>query len=68
MEDSIVRGKYIVFCCKDRVIWRYYYLPSNKVKGISSRLEKNLEWEGKDPIVVVHIDAEKLVGLRRRFY
>ena len=58
--DSVVRGIDTVLCDQDRESRRLCCLPGARVQDISSGLQRNLEWEGKNPVVVVHVGANDI--------
>ena len=58
--DSIVKGIDTVFCDQDRESRRLCCLPGARVQDISSGLQRNLEWEGKNPVVVVHVGTNDI--------
>ena len=50
-----MRGSAIVLCSKERESRWLCCLPGGRVQDNCSWLERNLQWEGKGPIVVVHM-------------
>lgn len=62
--DSIVRGIDRRFCGRKRDSRRVCCLPGARVKDVSERLQDILEWEGEQPVVVVHIGTND-IGKKR---
>ena len=64
--DSIVRGIDRVLCNRERESRRLCRLPGARIKDISSGLERNLQWEGEDPVVLVHVGTNDIDRTRKK--
>ena len=58
--DSIVRGIDRLFCGRKRDSRMVCCLPGARVKDVSEWLQDILEWEGEQPVVVVHIGTSDI--------
>lgn len=58
--DSIIRGIDSILCKPDRESRMVCCLPGARVQDISDRLERILEREGEDPVVVVHVGTNNI--------
>ena len=58
--DSVVKGIDTVLCDQDKEYRRLCCLPGARVQDVSSGLQRNLEWEGENPVVVVHVGANDI--------
>ncbi|XP_072891840.1 uncharacterized protein [Hemitrygon akajei] len=64
--DSIVRGIDRVLCNRERESRRLCCQPGARVKDISSGLERNLQWEGEDPVGLIHIGTNDIDRTRKK--
>ena len=63
--DSIIRGIDSILCKPDRESRMVCCLPGARVRDISDRLERILEREGEDPVVVVHVGTNNIGKTRK---
>lgn len=63
--DSIIRGVDRVLCGQQNMSRRLCCLPGARVKDISAMLERNLQREGEDPVVVVHVGTNDIGRTRK---
>ena len=62
--DSGVKGIDTVLCHNDKVHRRVCCLPGARVQDVAAGLQRNLEWESEDPVVVVHVGAGDVGKMR----
>ena len=63
--DSIIRGIDSILCKPDQESRMVCCLPGARVRDISDRLERILEREGDDPVVVVHVGTNNIGKTRK---
>eukprot|EP00061_Rhincodon_typus_P012548 g38348.t1 len=63
--DSIIRGTDSILCKQDRESRMVCCLPGARVRDISDQIETILEWEGEDPVVMVHAGTNNIGKTRK---
>ncbi|XP_072352062.1 uncharacterized protein [Scyliorhinus torazame] len=63
--DSIIRGIDSILCEQDKESRVVCCLPGARVRDISNRLERILEREREDPVVVVHVGTNNIGKSRK---